>query len=331
MNRVFLLLAGALFIAPAATGEENAVIKLGMIGLDTSHVPAFADYINNPQNKTGCKVTAAFKGGSPDFPMSADRVDKFTDDLKAKHGVELVETIEALCGKVDGILLMSVDPRPHLKEAKIVIEAGRPLFIDKPMAADTGDVIEIFRLAKENNVGCWSSSGLRFSPNIAALRNNEEVGRVLGCAAYGSCTYQEGIPELYWYGVHGAEIIYSLMGTGCKTVTRASTKNYDLVTGVWDDGRIATYRGLRTGKQEFGVTVFGAKGIASTQNYEGYEGICKEVIAFFKTGKAPITPEETIELFAFLDAAEESKAKGGAPVSIDEIMKKARSKYGTKE
>ncbi len=329
MNRIFLLVASALLIATAARGEEKAVIKLGMIGLDTSHVPAFADYINNPQNNTGCKVTAAFKGGSPNFTMSASRIDKYTDDLKAKHGVEVVESIEALCAKVDGILLMSVDPRPHLKEAKIVIEAGKPLYIDKPMAVDTGDVIEIFRLAKEKNVGCWSSSGLRFSPNIGALKNSEGVGRVLGCEAYGPCSYQEGIPELYWYGVHGAEIIYSLMGTGCKTVTRASTKNYDLVTGVWDDGRIATYRGLRTGKQEFGVTVFGAKGIASTEGYSGYEGICREVAAFFKTGKAPVSAEETIELFAFLDAAEESKAKGGVPVSMEAIMEKAGSKYKT--
>ena len=331
MNRVSLFLTVALLITTAAMAEENAVMKLGMIGLDTSHVPAFADYINNPQNNTGCKVVAAFKGGSPDFPMSANRIDKFTEDLKAKHGVELVDTIEALCEKVDGILLMSVDPRPHLKEAKAVIAAGKPLFIDKPMAADTGDVMEIFRLAKEKNVGCWSSSGLRLSPNIAGLKNNEQVGQVLGCAAFGSCSYQEGIPELYWYGIHGAEIIYSLMGTGCKTVTRASTKNYDLVTGVWDDGRIATYRGLRTGKQEFGVTVFGAKGIVSTQNYEGYEGICKAAVEFFKTGKAPIAPEETIELFAFLDAAEESKAKGGVPVSIDQIIEKAKGKYADKK
>jgi len=331
MSRVVLLLTLVGIIVPVAVAEEGDVIKLGMIGLDTSHVIAFTDYINDPENETGCKIIAGYKGGSPDFPMSANRVDRFTGTLQKKHGIELVDTIEGLCGKVDGILLESVDPRPHLKEAKIVIEAGKPLFIDKPMAADTGDVIEIFRLAKEKNVPCWSASGLRFSPNIAELGRDDEVGRVLGCAVFGPCAYQEDIPDLYWYGVHGAEIIYSLMGTGCRTVTRVSTKNYDLVTGVWDDGRIATYRGLRTGNQDFGVTVFGAKDIALTQSYSGYEGICKEIVAFFKTGKTPILPEETMELFAFLDAAEESKAKGGVPVSIDRIIEEAKSKYTEKK
>ena len=95
-----------------------------MIGLDTSHVIAFTSYLNNPKNETGCRVVAAFPGGSPDFPASANRVDGFTQQLREKHGVEMVDSIEDLCNKVDGILLESVDGRPHLEQARIVINAG---------------------------------------------------------------------------------------------------------------------------------------------------------------------------------------------------------------
>ena len=166
MKRFLLLLlpavlfASSTFVAHAA--EEEKVIGLGMIGLDTSHVIAFTNYLNNPKNETGCRVVAGFPGGSPDFPASANRVDKFTEQLRDQHGLEIVDSIEELCEKVDGILLESVDGRPHLAQARIVIEAGKPLFIDKPMADDLTDVIEIFRLAKEKNVPCWSSSSLRY-------------------------------------------------------------------------------------------------------------------------------------------------------------------------
>jgi predicted dehydrogenase len=326
MNRIILLIAlSAIFLMPMIEAQaEQKVFRLGMIGLDTSHVIAFTQLINNPSKNYGCKVVAGYPGGSPDIPSSANRLEKFTNELRDDYGLEIVDSIEELCRKVDGVLLESVDGRPHLEQARPVIAAGKPVFIDKPMAGNLADVIEIFRLAKENNVPCWSSSSLRFSSSIAELKEKNEVGQVLGCDAFSPCSLEEHHPDLYWYGVHGVEILFTIMGPGCESVSRVQTKNYEFVTGLWKGGRIGTYRGLRSGKTGYGAMVFGTKDIAQSGQYGGYEPLVEEIIKFFKTGKVPVPPEETIEIFAFMSAADESKGKGGAAVSLAEVIEKAK-------
>lgn len=316
-----LIAAGS---ASAQTGEK--VFRIGMIGLDTSHVIAFTKQINDPENNYGCKVVAGYPGGSPDIVSSATRVDKFTAQLRDEFDVEIVESIEELCEKVDWVMLESVDGRPHLEQIRPVIAAKKPVFIDKPMAGSLEDVIEIFRLAKENNVPCWSSSSLRFCPGIIGMRNDENIGEVLGCDAFSPCSLEEHHPDLYWYGVHGVEILFTIMGTGCETVQRVQTADYEFVTGVWKDGRIGTFRGLRGGKRDYGAFVYGSKGIGPSGGYGGYGPLVEEVIKCFKTGKAPVPHEETIEIFAFMSAADESKAKNGASVSLKSVIDKAKRK-----
>ena len=326
MSRKVLLtiLLMAVLTLPFITQVEAKVLRLGMIGLDTSHVIAFTRLINDPEKNYGCRVVVGYSGGSPDVPSSANRVDKYTKQLREECGVEIVESIEELCRKVDGVLLESVDGRPHLKQVKPVIAAKKPVFIDKPMAGNLADVIEIFRLAKENNVPCWSSSSLRFSPGSIGMRNSAETGEVLGCAAFSPCSLEEHHPDLYWYGVHGVEILFTIMGPGCESVSRIQTKDTEFVAGLWKDGRIGTYRGLRKGKRDYGALVYGTKGIAQSGRYAGYGHLVDEIIKFFKTGKVPVPPEETIDIFAFMSAADESKAKGGAPVSLASVIEKAK-------
>ncbi len=326
MNRtvrlaVFLAL---LFTFLLQAQAEEKVFRLGIIGLDTSHVTAFTKIINEPDKDYGCRVVAGYPGGSADVHSSASRVEGYTRQLRDEFGVEIVDSIEQLCRKVDGVLLESVDGRPHLEQVRPVIEAGKPVFVDKPMAGNLADVIEIFRLAKEKNVPCWSSSSLRFAPGIIGMRNDSRVGKVLGCDAYGPCHLEEHHPDLYWYGVHGVEILFTIMGTGCESVSRVQTADYEFVAGVWQGGRIGTFRGLRTGKTDYGAMVFGSKGIAPAGKYTGYEPLVEEIVKFFKTGKAPVPAEETIEIFAFMSAADESKARDGTAVSIAEVLDKAR-------
>jgi predicted dehydrogenase len=169
----FLSLFLAIVTIPCKA-EGERIVRLGIIGLDTSHVTAFTHYINDPANDTGCKVIAAYPGGSPDIPSSADRLDQYTLQLKEEFGVEMVESVERLCEKVDGILLESVDGRPHLEQIKPVIEAGKPVFVDKPLAGSLEDVLEIYRLADLHGVPCWSSSSLRYSPGIQGMRSHEQ-------------------------------------------------------------------------------------------------------------------------------------------------------------
>jgi len=320
-----------LSFAMNATAADPAPLKAGMIGLDTSHVPAFAKIFNNPKalgDLAGIKVVVGYPGGT-DIPASRDRVKGFTEQLRGM-GIEIVDSISKLVEKVDVVLLESVDGRIHLQEAIPVIKAGKPLFIDKPAAGSLADGIAIYDLAKKHNVPCFSSSSVRFSPGIRELLKNEQLGTIVGAVTWGSCTYQEGTPDMFFYGIHGIEPLYALMGTGCETVTRIQTQDTDVVSGVWKDGRVGTYRGIRKNKADFGAVAFGSKAIVQSGREGGYEELCREIGRFFKTGKVPVQPEETIEIFAFMEAADESKRQGGAPVRLADVLAKAKAEAASK-
>ena len=312
--------------ATVHAAEPEKVLRAGIVGTTTSHVAAFTDAINNPEatgDLADVKVVAGFTGGIEDNPSSWDRREKYSEHLR-QQGCTIYDTIEEMMEHVDVVLLESVDGRPHLAQAKPVIAAGKPLFIDKPMAGSLADVIEIFRLAKEAGVPCFSSSSLRYSSEFQAMRNDSPVGDIVGCDAYSPCSLEEHHPDLFWYGVHGMEILYTVMGAGCKTVTRVHTEGTDMAVGVWEDGRVGTFRGIRDGSGGYGATVFGATGIQACSKYDGYLPLVEQICKFFKTGVPPVSAQETTEMFAFMEAADESKRQGGVPVSIESVMEKAR-------
>ncbi len=314
---------------PAA--EPARRLKAGIIGLDTSHVVAFTQVLNRPHAKgilATVQIVAAFPGGSRDLPDSRDRVDDFTRKLRDDYKVEIVGSIDALLKKVDVVLLESVDGRPHLEQVLPVFKAGKPVFIDKPVAGSLADAVQIYDLAKKYKVPCFSSSSLRFSPGILSMRANAKVGQVLGCAAYGPCPYEKHHPDLFWYGIHGVETLFTIMGPGCRSVTRVHTPGTDVVTGVWRDGRIGTFRGIRKGASGYGALVFGTKGIAPSGGYGGYEPLLVEICTFFQNGKPPVSAGETLEIYAFMEAADESKRRGGDAVSLDSVLARARKAHG---
>jgi predicted dehydrogenase len=336
---ILVLIAGVLAPRCTSAGEAAAAddapqakpIRAGIIGLDTSHVVAFTELLNAPKPKpevAGVRVVAAFPGGSPDIPSSRDRVAGYTEKLRKEFGVEIVGSIDELLAKVDVVLLESVDGRPHLEQARPVFQARKPVFIDKPVAGTLADAIAIFKLAEETGTPCFSSSSLRFSPGIAAERHDPKVGDILGCDTFGPCSLEEHHPDLFWYGVHGVESLYTIMGTGCRSVSRTQTENTELVVGIWENGHVGTFRGMRKGPYKYGGTVFGTKGNAPLGDYGGYQPLVEEIVKFFKTGKPPVAADETIEIFAFMEAADESKREGGKPVTIKTVIAKARSLAG---
>lgn len=322
-----LLFIPALALSRAAENDKKT-LRAGIIGLDTSHVIAFTKALNQqnpPPELSGVRIVAAYPGGSPDVEASHSRVDGYTKEIQ-QFGVAIVDSIEALLPKVDCVLLESVDGRPHLKQAEPVLRARKPVFIDKPLAGSLADAIAIFDLAKKYKTPCFSSSSLRFSPGILGMRNNEKVGEVRGCTAYSPCHLEPHHPDLFWYGVHGVEMLYTIMGVGCTSVSRAHTDDTDVVTGVWKDGRIGTYRGIRNAASDYGAVVFGSKGIVPSGSYAGYEPLVAQIVKFFQTGEPPVNAEETIEIFAFMEAADRSLREGGKPVALAEVMQSAASK-----
>lgn len=301
--------------------------KIGIIGLDTSHSTAFTKALNDPGASPefgGYRVVAAYPKGSNDIKSSSDRIPGYTDEVK-KQGVEIVSSIEELLGKVDVVLLETNDGRLHLEQALPVLKAGKLLFIDKPIAASLADAIAIFDAAKHYNVPVFSSSSLRYITGVKEIAEGA-IGNVLGVDAYSPASIEKTHPDLFWYGVHGVEILFTVMGTGCKSVVRIQTEDTDFVVGTWQDNRIGTFRGTRSGKAGYGGTVFGTKGTTTLGNFNGYNPLLIKIIEFFKTGIAPVRPEETLEILAFMEAADESKQKGSAPVYLESVMKKAVQK-----
>ena len=306
----------------SATADEKT-IRIGMIGLDTSHVVAFTEIINNPKAKghvPGAKVVAAFKGGSPDIESSASKVDGYTKTLSEKYGVKIYPTIEEVCANVDAVMIESVDGRPHLAQARKIIAAKKILYIDKPVGGTLKDAIEIYRLAKEAGVPVFSSSSLRFAKSTQAVRNGS-IGKVTYAQTTSPAPLEPHHPDLYWYGVHGCESLFTVMGTGCESVKRGTTTDGMIeVTGTWKGGRTGIFR---EGKGYSG-TAKGDKGESEVGKFDGYQPLVAEVVKFFLSKSPPVSAEETIELFAFMEAADESKRRGGKEITIAEVMEKAK-------
>jgi predicted dehydrogenase len=308
-----------------AQADSAKPLRVGIIGLDTSHVIEFTRIFNDasdPEHVPGVQVVAAFKGGSPDVADSWSRVDKFTQELQDKWKIQIVSDIPTLCSMVDAVLLESVDGRKHLEQVKPVFAAHKPVFIDKPLAASYRDAKEIDRLAQEAGVPWFSSSSLRYWDDLQNAKTSPDIGGIIGCSVYGPCEIEPHHPDLMWYGVHAVEMLYTLMGTGCDTVTRVHTGDTDVVVGKWKDGRVGVMRGTRNQPYAFGMTVFGAKGVVcKAEDHASYRPLLVEVAKFFRTHVPPFSHEETLEIFAFMEAADLSKARGGVPVSLSDVMK----------
>jgi predicted dehydrogenase len=314
--------------ATACLGAESAnpPIRTGIVGLDAHAVP-WTQILTNPKTDPAIremKIVAAVPAFSPDIPFSADNIKNNTQAMR-DMGVEIVDSIEAMLPKVDAVLLLSIDGRKHLEQARPVFAAKKPVFIDKPVAASLADVVRIYAMAEKSGTPMFSNSALHYSPGYVGMRNDPRVGHVLGCDAYGNnAPLEPSHPDLFYYGIHGCELLFTIMGPGCKTVSRVKTPTADLASGVWADGRLGVFRGILRGSTGFGATVFGDKGIAPAGNFAGYEPLLVEIVKFFKTGKPPVTPEQTLEIYAFMEGADESKRQGGAPVSLDSVLDKAR-------
>ncbi|TVP95747.1 MAG: gfo/Idh/MocA family oxidoreductase [Planctomycetaceae bacterium] len=307
------------------SAEEEPPFRLGIIGLDTSHSIAFTKAFNAEQADPAlgnCKVVAAYPWGSKTIESSSSRVPGYIEEVK-KLGVEIVDSIDDLLGKVDGVLLETNDGGPRREQVMQVFAAGKPVFMDKPVAASLADVVAIYDAAEKLGVPTFSSSSLRYAQGVQEVRAGE-FGAVLGCDAHSPCALEPSHTDLYWYGIHGVEMLYTCMGTGCATVSRTSSDAFDLVVGQWTDGRIGTFRGIRSGPAPYGGTAFTEKGTQPIGPYRGYQPLIVEIAKFFRTGQSPVSVEETLELYAFMEAADESKRRGGAPVSIAEVIRRAR-------
>ena len=319
-NILFILLA---FLSVSFRLYAQDVIKIGIIGLDTSHSTAFTELLNGDSDDKFVKefeVVAAYPYGSKTIQSSYERIPGYIEEVK-KHGVEITSSIAELLDKVDCVMLETNDGRIHLEQAMEVFKSGKICYIDKPIGATLGQAIAIYEMAEKYNVPIFSSSALRYSPQNQKLRNGE-FGKILGADCYSPHKVEPTHPDFGFYGIHGVETLYTLKGTGCESVNRMSSQDADVVVGRWKDGRIGTFRGIKEGPAIYGGTAYTPKGSIAAGGYEGYKVLLDQILTFFKTGVAPISKEETIEIFTFMKASNMSKEQNGKIVTMEEAYRK---------
>jgi len=303
---------------------SDSSLRIGIIGFDTSHVPAFTRLLNDPRDPfhvPGGRVVAGYPSFSEDLEASYSRVNQFVDAVREPYGVEIVDSVTALLDRVDAVLLESVDGRRHLSEITPVLEARKPVYVDKPLAASYRDAVEIARRAQACGCPVFSSSSLRFDAHIAAAAADSALGRVLACDAFSPAKLEPTNPGLFWYGVHGVEILYTFMRPGCEAVRTISTDAYDVVVGRWPGGRLATLRGIREGSADYGATVLGEQKVVQVQYSREipiYARLLQAIMPFFRGEPAPVPLAETLEIMAFMEASLASQ-NAGREVALREV------------
>ena len=295
------------------------MIKVGIVDFDTSHVVQFTKRMNHveiaeDQWVDGAKVVA----GCPcESKHSPERVAGYTEEMRSL-GIEIVDRPEDLLGKVDAVCVEANDGAVHLARAKPFLEAGIPCYIDKPFECDLDRAREVMRLAEKNGVPVFSSSSLRYCPELQDLLAEDVLGRVMGANAYSPASEHPRNPGLFNYGIHGVEILYTLMGKGCARVSCAYTPGGEVATGVWADERVGVMRGTRAGAHSYGFTAWGEKAVRqsgiSTQYI--YRELVKRIVQMFETGEPPLDPAVTLEIVAFIAGAMRSRQQGGAWVEL---------------
>jgi predicted dehydrogenase len=331
-------------------------VRVGILGIDNYGSIGYTEFLNRPHAAgvfEGVRVVAAYPIGSDDYPDSA----KFSaqwqthlskmyqspkDPKDAVPPIEFVNSTDELLQRVDAVMIFSLDGRLHRQQAEAVLKAGKRLFIGRPLASSPEDAVAILKLAEETKTPCWSSSQHRFSTGFSGMRDHPEVGRVIGCDVYGGWTVHAPEADKFTRPLHSLETLYTIMGgPGVVSVTCTSTPTTESITAIWKDGRIGTYRGIKEGAVKYSATVFGDKGVSTAGIYGygipvkgvvptaasgplsgkfvGYEGLAAEIAKFFKGGPVPVTPTETLEIFALIQAAEDSKAQNGAVVHLKNL------------
>lgn len=321
MKRLFSIITFIGIVSLCANGANPE--RIGIIGLDTSHSIAFTKLLNDQSSKDDLveryEVVAAYPYGTSNIESATSRIPKYTEEIQ-QYGVKITSSIAELLSMVDCIFLETNDGNLHLEQAAEVFKSGKKIYIDKPLGATLGQAIAIYRLAGQYGIKFFSSSAVRFTVQNAKIREGE-YGEILGADCYSPHNPEKTHPDFGYYGIHGVEELYTVMGTGCESVSRTHTETGDVVVGRWKGNRIGTFRAISKGPYIYGGTVFTPSKAIPTGGYTGYKVLLDQILKFFDTGEAPVSEEETLELFTFMKASNMSMEKGGKPISMADARK----------
>ncbi len=331
MKRFIIAIVALATLCIAAKAQDNVptpapapVTKIGIIGLDTSHSIAFTKYLNDPNSfepqVLNYEVVIAYPYGTQTIESASKRIPKYIDEIQ-NYGVKIAGSIEQVISQADCIFIETNDGRMHLDQAIEVFKSGKKVYIDKPLGSTLGETIAIFKMAEKYGTSTFSSSSIRFAQQNQDLRAGV-YGDVKGADIYSPHHPEPTHPDFGYYGIHGVEGLFTVMGPGCKEVSRVHSEQGDICTGVWEDGRLGTFRAITTGPNIYGGTaITSAKKAVPAGGNDGYKPLVNAILAFFETGTLPVSPDETIEIFTFMKASNMSLKQGGKPVKMSAALK----------
>ncbi|QDU34566.1 Oxidoreductase family, NAD-binding Rossmann fold [Poriferisphaera corsica] len=282
--------------------------KIGMIGLDTSHVTIFAELLSNQDHEHyigGGEVIAGWPGGSKDFAMSHSRVDEYTNALRDQYGATIFETPEEVAEVSDAIFIHAVDGATHLELFKQVVSYGKPVFIDKPLACSVHDAKAIIELAEEREVLIGSASSLRYWDELVIAIADKEMGEIESMEAWGPLSFQEGMPWYFWYGVHSVEMLVAGLGPGCEEMSLHMNDKSEILNMRWADGRSGIYHGIKEGHGGFGAVIHRSEGVQvldcakSSRPY--YVSLVERLMDTLVQGKEMVAYDEMLETVKILE------------------------------
>jgi len=289
-------------------------LKIGMIGLDTSHVEIFTKLLHDQSSQFNlAKVILGCPSPSEDLALSRDRVNQFTNILKDTYHVTITDSIETIAEQTDAIMITAVDGRNHLELFKHVAHYQKPVFIDKPLAITVQEAQEIFAISEYYNTPIMSSSSLRYAESLQEeiTRSKKTGQKPTGIYLNSPLPFIKEMPYYFWYGIHMIEILVTILGPHYKSVHVHGNDNYDVITAEWQDHRFGIIRGDHKWHGKFEALLHYEDKSIHLPIYQDqtsyYACLLKEIISFFETGKNPIPKEETLGIIQLIEDANEKR------------------------
>lgn len=295
----------------------DSPFRIGLLGLDTSHAPAFTGLLNDPDNAhhvAGAKVVAAWPGGTAGWDKSESRVGGFTQQLRDDYGIAILESPAAVADKSDVLFITAVDGRIHRQLFEQVAAYGKPIFIDKPFATSVADAQFMIQTAKQNNILLMSSSALRFARPLPSILADNTKGAIQGIDAFGPMELDAVLPGLFWYGCHTVEMIVAAMGVGCESISAVVTDAVDVLTMRWSGGRLATLRGLRGSHSQFGATIHRENGVDVVDiagDIPYYVGLLEAIVGSIQQNKPCVAHNQMLEVVRIMEYGNAARQAGG--------------------
>lgn len=287
------------------------MIKIAIIGLDTSHSIQFPQRMQAPdcptnQRVPGLEAVSCLRFETP--YQDKQGLDERQKQLE-KWGVKVTENFDEAIEGCNAIMLEINDGSFHLEYFKKVAALGKPVFLDKPLAMTLADGRAIIDLAKKHNTRVWSGSSIPFCPPLA--KTMQDAGEIKRAHVFGALGDAPAGDSLVWYGVHTFETLQRIMGRGAAKVRAIETDSSIVATVEFKDGREGLVESTRK-VWAYGGTVWGTvneqiKAMPFVlDSKRAYHNILRLVKAFFQGGQPPVDMETTFEGLATMCAARES-------------------------